>query len=97
MQDLKSSIATLDGAIQKADWEAATRALQRASAIDEAVVASRFAEAVVVRGSQTLVRLFICWSSPITLSSLLYTVAFSRRPTSRSPRPRRCRPCVRRF
>lgn len=50
MQDLKSSIASLDAAIQKADWEAATRALQRATAIDEGVVASRFAEAVVVSG-----------------------------------------------
>ncbi len=48
MQDLKSSIASLDAAIQKADWEAATRALQRATGIDDAVVASRFAEAVVV-------------------------------------------------
>lgn len=48
MQDLKTSIASLDGAMQKQDWEAATRFIQRASAIEPAVVASRFAEAVVV-------------------------------------------------
>lgn len=48
VQDLKTSIASLDVAMQKEDWEAATRSMQRASAIDPAVVASGFAEAVVV-------------------------------------------------
>lgn len=48
VQDLKSSIASLDQAMQKQDWEAATRFMQRASSIDPEVVASGFAEAVVV-------------------------------------------------
>ncbi|SCV74096.1 BQ2448_6528 [Microbotryum intermedium] len=47
VQDLKTSIAALDAAIEKHDWEAATRFMQRASAIDPKVVASGFAEAVV--------------------------------------------------
>lgn len=49
VQDLKSSISSLDLAMQKQDWEAATRFMQRARAIDPEIVASRFAEAVVVR------------------------------------------------
>ena len=49
VQELKSSIAGLDTAIQKQDWEAATRLMQRATAIDPDIVASGFAEAVVVR------------------------------------------------
>ena len=51
VQDLKTSIASLDVAMQKEDWEAATRCMQRASAIDASVVASGFAEAVVVSPS----------------------------------------------
>ncbi len=51
VQDLKSSIASLDAAMKKQDWESATRYMQRATAIDPEVVASGFAEAVVVRGS----------------------------------------------
>ncbi|GAA5938237.1 Golgi transport complex subunit COG4 [Sporobolomyces koalae] len=47
VQDLKTAIASLDLAIQKQDWEAATRAMQRAKAIDPEIVASGFAEAVV--------------------------------------------------
>ncbi|KAK4703766.1 conserved oligomeric Golgi complex subunit 4, partial [Phenoliferia sp. Uapishka_3] len=47
VQELKSSIAGLDAAIQKQDWEAATRLMQRATAIDPDIVASGFAEAVV--------------------------------------------------
>ncbi|KDE05958.1 hypothetical protein MVLG_03644 [Microbotryum lychnidis-dioicae p1A1 Lamole] len=47
VQDLKTSIAALDAAIEKHDWEAATRFMQRASAIDPKIVASGFAEAVV--------------------------------------------------
>ncbi|SCZ99139.1 BZ3500_MvSof-1268-A1-R1_Chr3-1g05834 [Microbotryum saponariae] len=47
VQDLKTSIAALDTAIEKNDWEAATRFMQRASAIDPKIVASGFAEAVV--------------------------------------------------
>lgn len=49
VQDLKTAIASLDAAIQKGDWEAATRAMQRARAIDPEIVKSGFAEAVVVR------------------------------------------------
>ena len=52
VQDLKASIASLDSSMQKQDWEAATRAIQRARAIDPEIVSSGFAEAVVV--SQTL-------------------------------------------
>lgn len=48
VQDLKSSITNLDLSIQKEDWEAATRYMQRATAIDPEIVASGFAEAVVV-------------------------------------------------
>ncbi|KAL8286854.1 hypothetical protein RQP46_003860 [Phenoliferia psychrophenolica] len=47
VQELKSSIAGLDTAIQKQDWEAATRLMQRATAIDPDIIASGFAEAVV--------------------------------------------------
>ncbi|GAA5858483.1 hypothetical protein JCM8547_007326 [Rhodosporidiobolus lusitaniae] len=47
VQDLKSAIASLDIAIQKQDWEGATRCVQRARAIDPAIVSSGFAEAVV--------------------------------------------------
>ncbi|GAA6000376.1 hypothetical protein JCM10207_007985 [Rhodosporidiobolus poonsookiae] len=47
VQDLKTAIASLDIAMQRQDWEAATRCMQRASAIDPAVVLSGFAEAVV--------------------------------------------------
>lgn len=49
VQDLKSAIAALDAAMQNQDWESATRSMQRAMAIDSAVVSSGFAEAVVVR------------------------------------------------
>lgn len=51
VQELKTSIAGLDSAIQKQDWEAATRLMQRATAIDPDVVGSGFAEAVVVSPS----------------------------------------------
>ncbi|ORY88716.1 COG4 transport protein-domain-containing protein [Leucosporidium creatinivorum] len=47
VQDLKSSISSLDLAMQKQDWEAATRFMQRARGIDAEIVASKFAEAVV--------------------------------------------------
>ncbi|GAA6019251.1 hypothetical protein JCM11491_001290 [Sporobolomyces phaffii] len=47
VQDLKTAIASLDISIQKHDWEAATRAMQRARAIDPDIVSSGFAEAVV--------------------------------------------------
>ncbi|GAA5924995.1 hypothetical protein JCM1841_004045 [Sporobolomyces salmonicolor] len=47
VQDLKTAIASLDMAMQKQDWEAATRAMQRARSIDPEVVSSGFAEAVV--------------------------------------------------
>ncbi|GAA6059731.1 hypothetical protein JCM10212_000259 [Sporobolomyces blumeae] len=47
VQDLKTAIASLDVAIQKHDWEAATRAMQRARAIDPEIVSSAFAEAIV--------------------------------------------------
>ncbi|GAA5979541.1 hypothetical protein JCM11641_005429 [Rhodosporidiobolus odoratus] len=47
VQDLKTAIASLNVAMQKQDWEAATRCVQRARAIDAAVVSSGFAEAVV--------------------------------------------------
>ncbi|GJN87255.1 hypothetical protein Rhopal_000203-T1 [Rhodotorula paludigena] len=47
VQDLKSAIASLDIAMQKHDWEAATRSVQRAAAIDPAIVSSGFADAVV--------------------------------------------------
>ncbi|GAA5884900.1 hypothetical protein JCM3774_004482 [Rhodotorula dairenensis] len=47
VQDLKSAIAALDSAMQKQDWEAATRSMQRAMAIDPDVISSGFAEAVV--------------------------------------------------
>lgn len=50
VQDLKSAIASLDIAMQKHDWEAATRSVQRAAAIDPAIVSSGFADAVVVCG-----------------------------------------------
>lgn len=49
VQDLKSAIASLDAAMQKQDWESATRSMQRAMAIDADVISSGFAEAVVVR------------------------------------------------
>lgn len=48
VQDLKTSIASLDQAMQKQDWESATRFTQRAAAIEPSIVASSFAEAVVV-------------------------------------------------
>lgn len=48
VQDLKSAIASLDAAMQKQDWESATRSMQRAMAIDADVISSGFAEAVVV-------------------------------------------------
>ena len=51
VQELKTSIAGLDSAMQKQDWEAATRLMQRATAIDPAIIASGFAEAVVVRAA----------------------------------------------
>ncbi|GAA5821216.1 hypothetical protein JCM11251_004517 [Rhodosporidiobolus azoricus] len=47
VQDLKTAIASLDIAMQKQDWEAATRCVQRARAIDPEIVSSGFAEAVV--------------------------------------------------
>ncbi|GAA5909681.1 Golgi transport complex subunit COG4 [Sporobolomyces salmoneus] len=47
VQDLKTAIANLDASIQKQDWEAATRAMQRARSIDQEIVRSGFAEAVV--------------------------------------------------
>ncbi|KAI5479668.1 hypothetical protein MNV49_003178 [Pseudohyphozyma bogoriensis] len=47
VQDLKSSIASLSTSIAKQDWETATRFMQRATALDPEIVASRFAEAVV--------------------------------------------------
>ncbi|KAG0655450.1 hypothetical protein C6P46_000992, partial [Rhodotorula mucilaginosa] len=47
VQDLKSAIASLDAAMQKQDWESATRSMQRAMAIDADVISSGFAEAVV--------------------------------------------------
>lgn len=56
VQDLKNSIGLLDIAIEKQDWETATRYLQRTSTIDPKVVESGFAEAVVVR-FQLLLRL----------------------------------------
>ncbi|KAM0754435.1 COG4-domain-containing protein [Meredithblackwellia eburnea MCA 4105] len=67
VQELKTSIAGLDGAIQRQDWEAATRLMQRASAIDPEVVASGFAEAVVPTSSLPL-------SPPQTLSTLRATL-----------------------
>jgi len=48
VQDLKTAIASLDLAVQKQDWEAATRAMQRARAIDPEIISSGFAEAIVV-------------------------------------------------
>lgn len=53
VQDLKSSISSLDLAMQKQDWEAATRFMQRARGIDAEIVASKFAEAVVVSFSRS--------------------------------------------
>ncbi|BGO90102.1 hypothetical protein NBRC10512_004040 [Rhodotorula toruloides] len=47
VQELKTAIASLDIAMQKQDWEAATRCMQRARAIDPNIVSSGFAEAVV--------------------------------------------------
>ncbi|BGP01261.1 Conserved oligomeric Golgi complex subunit 4 [Rhodotorula toruloides] len=47
VQELKTAIASLDIAMQKQDWEAATRSMQRARAIDPSIVSSGFAEAVV--------------------------------------------------
>ncbi|BGP23290.1 intra-Golgi transport-related protein [Rhodotorula toruloides] len=47
VQELKTAIASLDIAMQKQDWEAATRCMQRARAIDPSIVSSGFAEAVV--------------------------------------------------
>ncbi|TNY17793.1 COG4 transport protein-domain-containing protein [Rhodotorula diobovata] len=47
VQDLKSTIASVDINMQKHDWEAATRCMQRATAIDPAIVSSTFADAVV--------------------------------------------------
>lgn len=41
----------------KEDWEAATRHMQRASAIDPEVVVSEFADSVVVRSGGPLVAL----------------------------------------
>lgn len=49
VQELKSCIASLEQSISASDWEAATRFMQRASALDPHIVASEFAEAVVVR------------------------------------------------
>lgn len=48
-QELKQSIAALDIAIQREDWEAATRYMQRATTnVSPEVLNSGFAEAVVV-------------------------------------------------
>ncbi|BGP30594.1 Golgi transport complex subunit 4 [Rhodotorula toruloides] len=47
VQEVKTAIASLDIAMQKQDWEAATRCMQRARAIDPSIVSSGFAEAVV--------------------------------------------------
>ncbi|GAA5921563.1 hypothetical protein JCM3775_003107 [Rhodotorula graminis] len=47
VQDLKSAIASLDVNMQKHDWEAATRSMQRATAIDPVIASSSFADAVV--------------------------------------------------
>lgn len=50
-QELKQSIAALDVAIQREDWEAATRYMQRATTnVSPQVLNSGFAEAVVVSG-----------------------------------------------
>ncbi|KAM0788201.1 hypothetical protein ACM66B_001360 [Microbotryomycetes sp. NB124-2] len=63
VQELKTSITALDEAMQRQDWEAATRAMQRASAVDPEIVKSGFAEAVVptvtlpLAPSQTLANL----------------------------------------
>lgn len=45
--ELKDALGQLFHAIDRADWEAATRHVQRANAIDQDFITSRFAEAVV--------------------------------------------------
>ncbi|GAA5988399.1 hypothetical protein JCM5350_005296 [Sporobolomyces pararoseus] len=45
--ELKTSIKILNDCIEKGDWEGATRAIQRATSIDEQVIESGFSEAVV--------------------------------------------------
>jgi hypothetical protein len=45
------AIQSIDAAVNRADWETATRHVQRAMAIDPKIVNSRFAEAIVVRCS----------------------------------------------
>ncbi|KAK4050105.1 Golgi transport complex subunit 4 [Microbotryomycetes sp. JL201] len=63
VQELKTAITALDEAMQRQDWEAATRSMQRASAIDPEILKSGFAEAVVptvtlpLAPSQTLANL----------------------------------------
>jgi hypothetical protein len=46
--ELKDAFHQLFQAIEYADWEAATRHVQRANAIDRAFLTSHFVEAVVV-------------------------------------------------
>jgi hypothetical protein len=44
----QTSLAALAASVEKRDWETATRNMQRAMAVDIAVLTSSFAEAVVV-------------------------------------------------
>lgn len=48
VQELKTAILAIASSMEKQDWESATRHMQRARAIDAAVLNSSFAEAVVV-------------------------------------------------
>ena len=48
VQDLKTAIQSIAASVEKHDWETATRHIQRARAIDPAVLNSSFAGAVVV-------------------------------------------------
>lgn len=47
--ELKHAIGALHKAVEASDWEEATRCVQRARAVDQRVVLSHFAEAIVVR------------------------------------------------
>lgn len=52
--ELKDAFVNIFRAIEKADWEAATRHIQRANSIPMNLLHSKFAEAVVVSNSQHL-------------------------------------------
>ena len=52
----QTSLAALASAREKGDFEAATRNIQRAMAVDKAISGSAFAEAVVVSALSTITR-----------------------------------------